>query len=217
MTLSEQSIYNTHLAVSRQAKGKPFKLRRDFSKIDATKSLATTKIEKLLSKYPHIAPNDFFKAPYELYEDTDYFDLAFYTTPAAIKAYTLFKRKQQLASADNEDTIKRVQESMMFVYRYCKSNDLTLDEYPNHIEGTMPAPLVHLKHNHITFYTLHGLNIYESLKVIDNELLEFFIPDFWSLFQSSKTKYLSSKKQKTIVNKSKKLLTLTLAKQQNQV
>lgn len=86
----EKAIYNVYLKESRSAKNQPYKLRKDFSKVNSTITLCLKKLSDFFIKHKEIKPNDFFKAPYSVYPEGDTFDLKFFTTQKAISVYKIF-------------------------------------------------------------------------------------------------------------------------------
>ena len=98
VTEEEKNVYNTYLRISRTKQGEPYKVRKNFYKFEDTdKHTYTRRIARLFNKHRNIKWNDFFNAPYDLYPDDDQFDLKFYTTPKAVKAYSLYVAKRDVA------------------------------------------------------------------------------------------------------------------------
>lgn len=92
----QKQLYNVHLSVSRSVKNQPFKLRKDFSKIDSKTDFCLKKLSYFFETHKDIKPKDFFKAPYEIYTDTEYFDLKFFTTQRAINVYKIFMESKKI-------------------------------------------------------------------------------------------------------------------------
>ncbi len=92
----EKAIYNAHLKESRSAKNQPYKLRKDFSKVNSTVTLCLKKLSDFFTKHKEISPNDFFKAPYFVYPEGETFDLKFYTTQKAISVYKIYRDSQKV-------------------------------------------------------------------------------------------------------------------------
>jgi len=86
----EKTIYNEYLKESRKSKNQPFKLRKDFSKLDETVGIALKRLAVLFEKHKEIAISDFFKAPYAIYSESETFYLKFYTTQKAITVYKIY-------------------------------------------------------------------------------------------------------------------------------
>lgn len=191
ISIEEQNIYNTHLAVSRKVKHEPFKIRRDFSKLEESKLAMLAKLARLFASYPSINQECFFYAPYRIYDDSTYYPLDFYTTHKAVVCYTQYMKQIELEDPDNEQSMDRLKNSLKFVFLFCKENGLTFDEYRVFSKGSLPCFLEHLKNHKINFYTLHALTF--SNPNIESKILEFVIPDFFLIFQKTKNKFFNSK------------------------
>jgi hypothetical protein len=102
----QKKLYNEHLSVSRKAKNQPYKLRKDFSKIDEKTSFCLKKLSYFFDLHKEIKPRDFFQAPYDIYSDTEYFDLKFFTTQRAINVYKIFiESKKNVEETQNSAKI----------------------------------------------------------------------------------------------------------------
>ena len=69
ITLSEKNIYNKYLAVTRSSQGKPFKLRKQFDDLDDHKTACLKKLSLFFNKFKHVDMDDFFSAPWRIYND----------------------------------------------------------------------------------------------------------------------------------------------------
>jgi len=197
MTEFEKKIYNKHLAVSRSARNKAFKLKKDFSNFeDDAKYLYIKKISIFFSKYPEIDMDLYFSAPYKLYLDVEYFDLNYFASPRAIKSYSIYKQELDKLSPDKQ--LEDVKNSLKFIAKYCLENNITLDKYICHKKiGIHPEWIYHIKLNNINLYSLMEFpNILDSI----NELSE---EDQYMLFGKTqkelfnyKTNYLQSNLKK---------------------
>ena len=92
LTDFEKHIYNTYLKVSRVQNDKPYKLRINFDNFNVEDGNYLNKISRLLTKFKNINLVEFIQAPYTIYSDKE-FNLKFYTSQKALKAYTLFQTK----------------------------------------------------------------------------------------------------------------------------
>ena len=187
----EQSIYNCHLIASRKAKGEPFKLRKDFSKLEESKITTLSKLSRLFESYPSIDWDCFFTAPYALYEDITYQPLEFFATHKALVCYTQYMKQLELDNPDSEQSMERLKASLKFVFGFCREKGLTFDQYKTYSEESLPCFLEHLKQHKINFYTLHCLTF--SNPKIESKILEFVIPEFFLTFQKTKNKFFHSK------------------------
>lgn len=189
----EKIIYNSFLYTQRTSQNKPFRPRQNFDKVSGTEEASLKKLFLLLSKYNHINYNDYFIAPYKIYGKDNYFDLAFYNTTRALKCYTMYMKDKELSDPDNVESIKTAKECIKFIHKYCTQNNITLSQYKNTIEGTIPVSLQHLREHKINFYTLHSLNIETKLKQIDNQLLDFIVKDYYQISNTTRTKLAASR------------------------
>ena len=89
----QQRIYNSWLAITRSSAGKPFQLRKDFTKFDEITASNLYKLEKLFTKHKSIDMQDFFVAPFKVYGDTNNVPLKWYTTMKAINVYKIYKKQ----------------------------------------------------------------------------------------------------------------------------
>lgn len=199
MTDFQKRIYNSHLAISRKMRDKPFRIRKDFSDMDQTKLDRLASLERFFNSYQNIKIDDYFAAPYAIFEDDDYFDLDFYLTSKAKKAYSQYMKKIEMDDPDSESSLNRLVDSLKFVKNFCKEKNLTLKEYPLYIEDALPNMIDHLKNHHINMYALHALGVTKI--EVENRILDFIFSDFWISFQKTKNKFYLSKKMKEFSKK----------------
>jgi hypothetical protein len=173
---------------------KPFRIRKDFSDMDQTKLDRLASLERFFNSYQNIKIDDYFAAPYVIFEDDDYFDLDFYLTSKAKKAYSQYMKKIEMDDPDSESSLNRLVDSLKFVKNFCKEKNLTLKEYPLYIEDALPNMIDHLKNHHINMYALHSLGVTKI--EVENRILDFIFSDFWISFQKTKNKFYLSKKMK---------------------
>lgn len=195
LSLQEKQVYNNHLAVSRKMAGKPFKLRKNFDKVDEETVFLLKKLSKWFDLYPHVKQEDFFKAPFKIYPDETSFFLSYFITKKALTAYTLYMKEQDLEDPDTFDSLRRLQQSLIFVYKYCSENKIPLSEYETFTIGVIPEYITHLKKHYINFYTLHTLNF--ATPTIDPQVLDFMFKDFHISFMKSRNSFFYSKKMKS--------------------
>lgn len=201
----EKYIYNSFLKISRGIKNKPFTFRQDFSKLDSSSVLYLKKLNSFFSSHSNVNYDDFFIAPYRIYKSDDYFDLHFYCTRRAIKCYAEFMRQRETSDTESEDTISICKECCSYIYNFCKENSITLEEYKRAVSGTTPVALQHLKDHKINFYLLHGLGVNPRLSD-DAFIYEFAIADFYNLFETTKQKFIKSKRLKDVIRTALKLI-----------
>jgi hypothetical protein len=192
----EKTIYNNHLIAYRKAQNNPFRIKEKFDNLEEDTIITLKKLSKFFSNYPHIKQFDFFIAPYKIYQDDSYHTLEFYTKRKAITLYTQYVKDRELDDPDSKDTLERLMKSLKFIFDFCKEKELTLEKYPLYIEEATPSILNHLKSHNINFYTLHVLTIQKI--PVESRILDFMIPNFHQIFQTTRNKFYSSNKMKQL-------------------
>lgn len=195
-----ETIYNTYLRISRSKKNLPYKLRKNFSSIQNEEIYpCLLKLENFFKRNQYVNLNDFFEAPYLLYEDESFFNLDFYLSQKAIKAYNIFQRKKTYLDPDSDIQIKAVSDGNLFIYKFCKSNKIKLSEYLNHKTNNMNTVFLHLKEKNISIYNCLALPNFQNCMNGQNfELLEFMLGDIISRISNFRTKFYSSNKCKKV-------------------
>jgi hypothetical protein len=197
----EKHIYNTHLRASRQHQNKPYNLRKDFSDIDDKTISCLKKLSYFFNKHKEIDLNSFFSASYKLYKDEKHFDLCYFNTLKAIKAYTIFYNNINNLDPDVEEQLNYTKKSLVFIYNFCKSNNIQLQNYLLHITNNIYTFLLHLKNRDINLYSLFSFdNLNNCLSKTDRDVLRFmFEDDFINNVNFKKIKFLNSLKCKHLV------------------
>jgi hypothetical protein len=197
----EQLIYNTHLRISRQKKNLPFMYRKDFTHLNDIYINSIKKIATFLAKFPHIKLEDFIRAPYEMYSDESYFELDYYTTLKATKAYTLFIKRRESLDPDNEEQLKYIIESLKFISAFCKEQGIDIANYIEHRTGNSSSYILHLKEHRVNVYSLFGFSNFErSIRSQDTEIVKFILSeDFLNMLSNFRLKFFASKKAKRLV------------------
>lgn len=201
VTEEEKNVYNTYLRISRTKKGEPYKVRKNFDKFEDTdKHLYTRRLVRLFSKHRNIKWNDFFTAPYELYPDDTKFDLKFYTTPKAIKAYSLHMAKKESDSPDNR--IDEIKSSYLYIFQFCRDNNLQLEEYLHHMTSDLNSFVLHIRNHDICIHALFGLADFEAtIAKIPVDRLEFTVGKYASNIPLLRTRFYGSQKAKSVTSK----------------
>jgi hypothetical protein len=192
VTELEKRIYNKHLAISRSQKNKPFRLKQNFSDIvdtDCHKYLK--RISTLFSKHPEMSFDVFFKAPYALYPDVEYFGLDYFSTMRAIKAYTMYKKLLFLQDPDSQ--IEEVKQSVMFIANFCIQQKIQFHYYPHYKIADLYAWMKHYKENKINIYCMFEFsNVFSTVKELSEDVQNFFVRDFIEKFQTLHSNYNKS-------------------------
>ena len=195
MTPLEIRIYNTHLAISRSLKNKPFKIKKDFIGFEKDpKYIFVKRLSNFFTRYPEIDMSLYFKAPYKLYNDVEYFDLNYFASPRAIKSFTIYK--QILIKTSPDSQYDNVKESLIFISKFCLKNKIQLHDYLSFKEnGSENSWVYHLKKNEINLYSLMEFdNVSSYINEMAEDTKEFFLGDFGKNFLEYRQKYVNSEK-----------------------
>lgn len=205
ITEREKFIYNTYLRVHRTKQNKPFRYRKQFDDFqDNENYIHVKKLGAFFKKFSHIEPEVFFNAPYNLYpDDNSIYDLKFYASQRAVKVYGLYTKQLDQQGPDTDYQLQFVKDSLMFIFKFCRDNKLTLTEYINHKTGDIPTFVLHLRNRYVSIYSLFGVDGAESkLFKVPKERLDFTIGEnFTILLEKRRTSYYNSTKNRQITNK----------------
>jgi hypothetical protein len=202
--MTAQEVYNTYLSVSRGAKNKPWKARKDFEGFDKTENgILCTRLELFFKRFPQINPKDFFFAPYKLYADEDYFDLKFYLSQKAISCYTIVQKQKQEESPDTDNQIWGIIQSVKFVASKLLAEKITFSEYCKRKNGYVYSAVLDYAENNITLYFLLALpgfdTIFDSMPIQDKEI---YFKSFYKDIVKFKVRLNNSEKAKKIITES---------------
>ena len=195
ITSKQKQIYNTFLIVSRAQQNKPVRPRKDFNNFEDTDHyVPVRKLDMFFTKYKHIDVDEFFKAPYELFPDTAYYDLLFYTTRRALKTYTLYQTKKLNALPDTDNQLFFIQSSINFIYKFCTTNNIpSIDDYFNHKTNDTHTFMVHLKERRISVYIIFARKEYEAIfNLYDKSILSFMLGNIIDNIDLYRTRYYNS-------------------------
>lgn len=199
MTNLEIKIYNKHLAVSRSSRNKPFKLKVNFDTFEqdpnnAGKVKSLKRLANFFKRYPDIDMDTYFASPYNLYRDVGYFDLDYFASPRAIKAFTIYK--QQLDQQDPDHQIDSVKKSLEFIATFCLDYKIQLHDYSSFkMQGLEPEWVYHFKNNKINLYSLMEFShIFHYISDMPTDERELLLGSFGEKYLDYRGKYLSSKK-----------------------
>jgi len=201
VTEFEQYIYNCYLETSRTSNNKPFKFRKDFDGFeDKEEYIYISKIARLLSKFPNIQVRDFFKSPYVIYSEK-FFDLKFFTTQKALKAYTIYQNKFIVEDPDKIDTLLKIKESFEFIYNFCKQENITFEGYVNYVvpDKKWHEFLLHLKYRETIIYAMFSFPDFDKVVAqYDREIKQFTFGNMFVDLNLYRTKYYASDKAKKL-------------------
>lgn len=109
ITELEKRVYNSWLATTRSRSGKPFKLRKNWDKFeDKPEYIHIKKLAKMFQVYDNIDMNEWFKAPYEVYQDNAQYDLKHYTLLKSFTCFKIYKQKfKGMTDIEFKKTLKK--------------------------------------------------------------------------------------------------------------
>jgi hypothetical protein len=196
LTDHQKRIYNTHLAVSRHLRQKPFRLRTDFSNIESEKVTALKKLATFSFKWPDLNLQEYFAAPYKLYPDVEYFSLTYFASMKAITAYSIYKKQLEIQAPDSQ--INNIRESLSYITKFCIDNKIQLDDYPLYKKnGIEPEWMYHMKRGKITPYVMFEFsNIFSLIQDIPEDERTLLLGNFGQNFLEYRSRYNESKKLK---------------------
>jgi hypothetical protein len=201
---------------------KPYKLRQNFDNFaeehpEDYKHLL--RLERLFANCPSINRKLYFRAPYHLYKDKEYFDLRYFTTQAAIKSYNLLLKEHEEQSPDSPAQIEFIKDSLFYVRDYCILNNMTLGNYlGNDKKDISPRWAVDMVSNNISIYTLigfeyFGIHMKEMIQSsIPEDEIEMFFGDYVKDYQLYKNRLNNSTKAKRLIIEGIKNITKNITK-----
>ena len=197
----EKSIYNTHLKVSRSHKNKPWRPRENFDKISPVEEELLKKIGNILSS-KNIQADLYFKAPYDLWKDKDYYPLEYFGKFKAVKAYNLWIEKLFIEEPDNEVVVNMVKDGFLFIFKRCKENNLKSIESYFKLQSYYPEFLIALSEKQINYYNILPINNYDTLlKQYPKEDIDFIVSGFYNNINTLRTRYYRTEKLKKLNEK----------------
>ena len=104
-------------------------------------------------------------------DNSDYYDLKFYTTPKATRLYGVYIEKLNSQSPDSEYHIKWIKSSLLFMFQFCRDNKLTFNQYIEHMTGDIHTVLQHIRDKNVSPYAVFGVKD-------PGEILKNYSPDF---------------------------------------
>lgn len=196
----EQDIYNCFLKHFRN--GLPYQPRKDFSDITSENIVLLRRMYNFFSKFPHIKWDEFFGAPRGLHPEEKCPPLKFFTTRAAIRAYSLYH--QQLEDQSPEKQFDKIKESLRFIAVFCLANNINLDQYLTYKIGRMPAWTQHYREHNINPYSIMELGNTSSLSNMSEDEQAIWAPNIFNNLNAIRTRYHNSPKTKSFVKEATK-------------
>lgn len=199
----EKKIYNTYLKITRTKKGVPFRYRMNFTDFETNKNYVYVKrIANLLKKNKNVLIEDYFSAPYEVYDAVDeFYTLKFYASIKAVGVYKLYIKKAEDESPDSDRQITELKKSLRFVYQYCLNNNIgSVEEYLKKQDGHVYAWMKHYTNLDISvIFLLENDIVYDILMSIDEDVRDMMLGGLEKKYFKLRENYLKSNKGKSIL------------------
>ena len=211
MTDLEKTIYNQYLRILRTSQNKPYTARKDFSKFEENPNyVKIKKIANLFKSCSHISMDDYFTAPYKVYEldgeDTVY-TLEFYASLKALGCYKRYMEIKELCDPDEEHQLDFIKSSFQFILKYCIENKIQFSDYPYRKTGFTYEWMKHYAEKRISLLCLLEFDhIYDIIMGIEEEHRKLLLGDLEERFYKIKGMYLNSDRAKKIVKRANILL-----------
>lgn len=205
--ISEKIIYNVFLKISRTQAGLPYRFRKQWHGFEETPQYKhVLRLKNFFSRNKSVDINEFFAAPFTIYPGESGFDLAFYSSPKAIKIYTLAQKKKLYLPPDDSFHLNNIAKGLKYIWRFCQENNIKLRDYPTFKNGVHPIFITHIKERRVSIYNMFAFDSFEGeLLKCDAETLRFILDETYDNIAVFRTKYLNS-------NQAKKLASLGLKK-----
>lgn len=195
-------IYNTYLRISRSRQNKPYRLRSNFDDFEKSENyLPVLKLKNFFDRNFTVNIEDFFTAPYEVYDEDAYYDLDFYNSLAAVKVYSMFCVKKNQLNPDSELQINSILRGLKFIQNFCTEKRIKLNQYLSHKEpnSLTNSFILHLKDKSVSIYNLFAFKDFQKIYgSLDFEVLRFILGDLPLRVSIYRSQYYGSKKAKQI-------------------
>lgn len=211
MTDIEKNIYNKYLKILRTSRNKPYKLRKNFDGFEDNPNYPNIKkISNMFRACPHISMDDYFIAPFKVYELDDEdstYTLDFYASMKALGCYKQYMKIKELCDPDEEHQIDFIKTSFQFILKFCLDNKITFKQYLVYKKGFTYEWMKHYADKKISLLCLLEYdNIYDMIVGIEKEHRSLLLGDLDERFYKIKGEYLKSKRAKIIVKKAIEIL-----------
>lgn len=208
---TQKQIYNLYIKALRNNKGLPYKFRKKWDDFESKPDYVfICKIDQMFKKYPHFFCQDFFDAPYKLYNNSsDTYTLRYYASAKAVSDYTSLLRLRILQDPENQ--MDYIKESLMFVFNFCKEHKIKLNQYCDFKSVAQNDCLNHLRQYSISWYVAIELpGFYNLLYNLprDEFSLYFGDVDITEISNNLKTSSVKARITEGIKRIDKKLKTL---------
>lgn len=192
-------IYNAFIRAYRTANSSPYRARKNYDTLPQEVKNKVERIKLFFDSY-EIDLNDFFEAPYFLYQDTKYFPFDYYLSRKAVKSYSDFQKQILMLGPDHIRNLIKIKNSAMFLKKFLKKEGLNLNGYFEDKKDKIPSFITHLKNKKVSIYFLMGLEgFHKSFFGFDSNLLKFIIPDIYENYELYNKKFSTSKTARLLV------------------
>lgn len=192
---NKKKIYNLYLKAYRQNNDKPFRTKKNFSDIQKNDSLIAnlTKIESIFLKYPAFFSQNYFDAPYKIYNDEKkYYPLSFYSSQKGINSCISYLN--WLRDSDPETQFEHFKNSFKFVANFCVEKGINLEDYVNYCSVSQNDCLLHLKQHKISWYLVFNIpGFYPLLYNLPKDEFQLYYGDKIDLQKIYSRYHLSTK------------------------
>lgn len=196
---TEKKIYNIYLRAQAEHHNRPYKCRKDFSRMTETNILSLKKLSLFFEQYKDVNPYRFFQAGFK-YENNNYPTLDFFTSLKATRLYSRYMTNRYAESVDNEESLRDFKDGILFIYNFIADKDISLNDYKTCInESGVPWVIIHLKRQNISFYHIHCLEI--PIEIFPKDYRELITDEFDTVFEYTKDSYSNSKVMREIGDK----------------
>jgi len=206
MTDLEKKIYNTYLRILRTSKDEPYRARKNFDDFEENKQYPNIKkIGNLFRSCPHVSMQDYFIAPYKVYEfdEGSIYTLDFYASRKALGCYKRYMAIKEMQSPDEDHQIDYIKQSLQFILKYCLDNDLTFDKYFRYKRGFTYEWMKHYAERKISLVCLFEFtDTIDMIMGIEEEHRVLLLgEDIEEKFYKLKDSYIRSVKARSIVKR----------------
>jgi len=195
-------LYNTYLRISRSKQNKPFKLRNNWEGFEESENFVLiTKLKSFFDRNDIVNIEDFFNAPYEVYQEEGFYDLQFYNTINAVKVYNIYCNLKANLDPDSDVQLNTSIRGLKFIKEFCIENNLKLSEYLTFKQpgAIINSFIVHLKEKNISIYNLFAFVDFERVySKIDQYALKFILSDAYNKISIYRSKFYGSKRSKIL-------------------
>lgn len=199
VTETQTRIYNDYLKALAEANNRPYKFRKDFSKLDDDIKTILYRLEQFFARFKHINPYNFFSASLK-YKQLKFLSLADYLKQSAIIAYSKWTRAKYDTPIDDERSVDDFMKGLKFIHDYCVAEGITLKDYRTKVNYKgVHQVLIHLNEQKISYYHLHALGL--NPEQFNTDYINLVFNDFSTMFNNTKSQYNKSKVIKTITSK----------------